>query len=163
MTGMSCVGTVARVSERPRGQWLRHAGAPILIVGIVASLPAGPPGRSLAVHAQGDRDADSRALVQRLTLDRATTIVVLQKKADEREQELFEELERKNRALRSREAALRRSRNICCQSSARDAAELEYKVVIISDALSGHAHGLARSDACDLLPDFRRRFGQVAM
>ena len=54
------------------------------------------------------RDADSRALVQRLTLDRATTIVVLQKKADEREQELFEELERRNRALRSREAALRR-------------------------------------------------------
>ena len=107
-TGISCVGTMARVSERPRGQWLRHAGAPILIVAIVASLLAGLPGRSLAVHAQGDRDADSRALVQRLTLDRATTIVVLQKKADEREQELFEELERKNRALRSREAALRR-------------------------------------------------------
>jgi hypothetical protein len=89
MTGMSCVGTVARVSERPRGQWLRHAGAPILIVAIVASLPAGPPGRSLAVHAQVDRDADSRALVQRLTLDRATTIVVLQNKADEREQEFL--------------------------------------------------------------------------
>jgi len=68
--------------------------------------------------------------------------VVLQKKADEREQALFEALERKNRALRSREAALRRSRNICSQSSARDAAQLEYKVVTISDAPSGHAHGL---------------------
>jgi ureidoacrylate peracid hydrolase len=32
--------------------------------------------------------------------------------------------------------------NICCESSARDAAELEYKVIMISDALSGHAHGL---------------------
>ena len=108
MTGISRVGIVARVSERPRGQWLRHAGAPILIVAIVAGMSADLLGHSLAVHAQGDRDADSRALVQRLTLDRATTIVVLQKKADEREQELFDELERKNRALRSREVALRR-------------------------------------------------------
>ena len=62
---------------------------PVLIVAIVANLPAGLPGRSLAVHAQGDRDADSGALVQRLTIDRATTIVVLQKKADEREQEFL--------------------------------------------------------------------------
>ena len=32
--------------------------------------------------------------------------------------------------------------NICCESSARDAAELNYKVILVSDALSGHAHGL---------------------
>jgi ureidoacrylate peracid hydrolase len=32
--------------------------------------------------------------------------------------------------------------NIFCESSARDAAELEYKVIMISDGLSGHAHGL---------------------
>jgi nicotinamidase-related amidase len=32
--------------------------------------------------------------------------------------------------------------NICCESSARDAVELEYKVIMVSDALSGHAHGL---------------------
>jgi ureidoacrylate peracid hydrolase len=32
--------------------------------------------------------------------------------------------------------------NICCESSACDAAELEYKVVMISDAFFGHAHGL---------------------
>ena len=32
--------------------------------------------------------------------------------------------------------------NVCCESSARDATELDYKVIMISDALSGHAHGL---------------------
>jgi ureidoacrylate peracid hydrolase len=47
--------------------------------------------------------------------------------------------------------------NICCESSARDAAELEYKVVLISDALSGHAHGL--HDAT--LATFYRIFGDV--
>lgn len=47
--------------------------------------------------------------------------------------------------------------NICCESSARDAAELEYKVIMISDALSGHAHGL--HDAT--LATFYRIFGDV--
>jgi ureidoacrylate peracid hydrolase len=47
--------------------------------------------------------------------------------------------------------------NICCESSARDAAELEYKVVMISDALSGHAHGLHEAT----LATFYRIFGDV--
>jgi ureidoacrylate peracid hydrolase len=47
--------------------------------------------------------------------------------------------------------------NICCESSARDAAELEYKVVLISDALSGHAHGLHEAT----LATFYRIFGDV--
>jgi len=47
--------------------------------------------------------------------------------------------------------------NVCCESSARDAAELEYKVVLVSDALSGHAHGLHEAT----LATFYRIFGDV--
>jgi len=47
--------------------------------------------------------------------------------------------------------------NICCESSARDAAELEYKVILASDALAGHAHGLHEAT----LATFYRIFGDV--
>lgn len=47
--------------------------------------------------------------------------------------------------------------NICCESSARDAAELDYKVIMLSDALSGHAHGLHEAT----LATFYRIFGDV--
>jgi ureidoacrylate peracid hydrolase len=47
--------------------------------------------------------------------------------------------------------------NICCESSARDATELGYKVIMISDALSGHAHGLHEAT----LATFYRIFGDV--
>jgi nicotinamidase-related amidase len=47
--------------------------------------------------------------------------------------------------------------NICCESSARDAAELDYKVVLVSDLLSGHAHGLHEAT----LATFYRIFGDV--
>jgi nicotinamidase-related amidase len=47
--------------------------------------------------------------------------------------------------------------NICCESSARDAAELEYKVIMISDALSAQAHGLHEAT----LATFYRIFGDV--
>jgi nicotinamidase-related amidase len=47
--------------------------------------------------------------------------------------------------------------NICCESSARDATELAYKVIMVSDALSGHAHGLHEAT----LATFYRIFGDV--
>ena len=47
--------------------------------------------------------------------------------------------------------------NICCESSARDAVELDYKVLMISDALSGQAHGLHEAT----LATFYRIFGDV--
>jgi nicotinamidase-related amidase len=47
--------------------------------------------------------------------------------------------------------------NICCESSARDAVELGYKVILVSDALSGHAHGLHEAT----LATFYRIFGDV--
>ena len=47
--------------------------------------------------------------------------------------------------------------NICCESSARDATELGYKVVLVSDALAGHAHGLHEAT----LATFYRIFGDV--
>jgi len=47
--------------------------------------------------------------------------------------------------------------NICCESSARDAAELEYKVIMISDALAGQAHGLHEAT----LATFYRIFGDI--
>ena len=46
--------------------------------------------------------------------------------------------------------------NICCESSARDAGELDYKVIMISDALSGQAHGHEAT-----LATFYRIFGDV--
>ena len=49
--------------------------------------------------------------------------------------------------------------NICCESSARDAAELDYKVILISDALAGHAHGLHEAT----LATFYRIFGDVRL
>jgi nicotinamidase-related amidase len=47
--------------------------------------------------------------------------------------------------------------NICCESSARDATELGYRVIMISDALSGHAYGLHEAT----LATFYRIFGDV--
>ena len=47
--------------------------------------------------------------------------------------------------------------NICCESSARDAAELGYKVIMVSDTLAGHAHGLHEAT----LATFYRIFGDV--
>jgi nicotinamidase-related amidase len=47
--------------------------------------------------------------------------------------------------------------NICCESSARDAVELDYKVIMVSDALSGHAHELHEAT----LATFYRIFGDV--
>jgi nicotinamidase-related amidase len=47
--------------------------------------------------------------------------------------------------------------NICCESSARDATELGYRVIMISDALSGNAHGLHEAT----LATFYRIFGDV--
>ena len=55
--------------------------------------------------------------------------------------------------------ALRRDSvtNIRCESSTRDAAELQYKVVMVSDALAGQAHGLHEAT----LATFYRIFGDV--
>jgi nicotinamidase-related amidase len=47
--------------------------------------------------------------------------------------------------------------NICCESSARDAVELGYRVVMISDANTGHAHGLHEAS----LTTIYRCFGDV--
>lgn len=47
--------------------------------------------------------------------------------------------------------------NICCEASARDAAELHYRVTMISDALSGHSHGLHEA----ALANFFRAYGDV--
>jgi nicotinamidase-related amidase len=47
--------------------------------------------------------------------------------------------------------------NVCCESSARDATELGYRVVLVSDALAGHAHGLHEAT----LATFYRIFGDV--
>jgi hypothetical protein len=47
--------------------------------------------------------------------------------------------------------------NICCESSARDATDLGYKVIMVSDALSGHAHELHEAT----LATFYRIFGDV--
>ena len=47
--------------------------------------------------------------------------------------------------------------NICCESSARDAHELGYRVTMVCDALVGNAHGLHEAS----LATFFRIFGDV--
>lgn len=47
--------------------------------------------------------------------------------------------------------------NVCCEASARDAAELGYKVTMISDALWGHGNGLHEAT----LATFFRNYGDV--
>lgn len=47
--------------------------------------------------------------------------------------------------------------NVCCEASARDAAELQYEVTMVSDALAGHAHGLHEAS----LATFFRCYGDV--
>lgn len=47
--------------------------------------------------------------------------------------------------------------NVCCEASARDAAELGYQVTMVSDALIGHAHGLHEAS----LATFFRCYGDV--
>ena len=47
--------------------------------------------------------------------------------------------------------------NVCCESSARDAVELGYRVIMISDLNAGHGHGLHEA----ALTTFYRTFGDV--
>lgn len=47
--------------------------------------------------------------------------------------------------------------NVCCESSGRDAVELGYRVVMVSDGLAGHAFGLHEAS----LATFYRIFGDV--
>lgn len=47
--------------------------------------------------------------------------------------------------------------NVCCEASARDAAELGYEVTMVSDALWGHANGLHEAS----LATFFRNYGDV--
>lgn len=47
--------------------------------------------------------------------------------------------------------------NVCCESSARDAVELGYRVIMVSDANRGHAFGLHEAS----LTTFYRIFGDV--
>jgi nicotinamidase-related amidase len=47
--------------------------------------------------------------------------------------------------------------NVCCEASARDAAELQYKVTLVSDAMIGHSYGLHEAT----LATFFRCYGDV--
>jgi nicotinamidase-related amidase len=47
--------------------------------------------------------------------------------------------------------------NVCCESAARDAYELGYKVIMVSDALTGHANGLHEASLATIF----RNFGDV--
>src|SRR5436305_5288746 len=71
----------------------------VLVVALLASsiLPASIQ----AEVSPPDREAENRALVQRLVLDRAAAVAAVQRVADEREERLFAELGVKDRRLRS--------------------------------------------------------------
>jgi len=47
--------------------------------------------------------------------------------------------------------------NVCCESAARDAYELGYKVIMASDALTGHANGLHEASLATIF----RNFGDI--
>jgi hypothetical protein len=57
---------------------------------------------SPATAAEVDLDAPQKALVERLVLDRAASLVAVQRRADERERMLLADFSQKDRALRSR-------------------------------------------------------------
>jgi tetratricopeptide (TPR) repeat protein len=59
------------------------------------------PSPATAEASSSDLGAESRALVQRLVLDRAAAVAAAQRAADEREQQLFAELAKKDAGLRS--------------------------------------------------------------
>ena len=59
-------------------------------------------------RAQIDRDIDKRAIVDRLTLERAEVVFVRDKKGEEREHELFHRLGLQNAQLRKQEIVLRK-------------------------------------------------------
>ncbi len=88
---------------RPRRLHLRHLI--FLIVAQAATAVWGQPAPatpgSSPSRAASDLNAESRALVERLVADRAAAIVVVQRKADEREERLWADLAAKDRRLRS--------------------------------------------------------------
>ena len=74
--------------------------------GLLLALPGGVPFAQAATPTVAttppiaDQDASTADLVQRLVLDRAASLARVQRKADEREQQLLDQLEGKDRTLR---------------------------------------------------------------
>ena len=77
-----------------------------------------------ADHVPADPGAESRALVQRLVLDRAAAVVAVQRVADEREEKLFAELAAKDRLLRKEQRT-----RIAAQSELADVTEQRQRLV----------------------------------
>lgn len=80
--------------------------ATLAALGLLLVLPGGVPSAQAATPTVAtappiaDQDAATADLVQRLVLDRAASLARVQKKADEREQQLLDQLENKDRKLR---------------------------------------------------------------
>src|SRR5262249_12652187 len=91
---------------------------------------------------------ERRALVQRLTLDHAATMVATQKQADAREQQLFAELDAKDRRLRLRERALRQ------EAQKRAGVEAELRALVIELETTTRQ----RQEAVDTLAAHNRQF-----
>jgi tetratricopeptide (TPR) repeat protein len=80
--------------------------ATLAALGLLLALPGGVPSARAATPTLAtapplaDQDAATADLVQRLVLDRAASLARVQRKADEREQQLLDQLEGKDRTLR---------------------------------------------------------------
>lgn len=80
--------------------------ATLAALGLLLALPGGVQSAQAATPTVAtaapiaDQDAATADLVQRLVLDRAASLARVQKKADEREQQLLDQLESKDRTLR---------------------------------------------------------------
>ena len=80
--------------------------ATLAALGLLLTLPGGVPSAQAATPTVAtaapiaDQDAATADLVQRLVLDRAASLARVQKKADEREQQLLDQLESQDRTLR---------------------------------------------------------------
>lgn len=89
--------------SRTGWSWLTAVG---MALASPAAWPAASPAPTAALVATpADLDAKATEVVQRLVLDRAASLARAQRKADEREQDLLEQLERKDRQLRRSLAA----------------------------------------------------------
>jgi tetratricopeptide (TPR) repeat protein len=147
---------ISRIHMRPA----RRRTLPLLATFWLIGLNAGALERAWA---QGDLDAPARALIDRLTADHAAVMVVIQKKAGEREQVLFAELEARDRELRARQAVLRR------ESAARVAIVAELTSVTSALEISNRARheAIAQLAARDRqfeaeIGEYRRQMASLA-
>jgi tetratricopeptide (TPR) repeat protein len=136
--------------------------ATLAAFGLLLALPGGVPFARAATSAVAttppiaDQDAATADLVQRLVLDRAASLARVQRKADEREQQLLDQLESKDRTLRR---ALKEA-----QAGGRQTAQLRTDLAGVTAERTRLVEELTRRDSVfkGELAEYRRLVAELA-